>query len=334
MDHRKLAVRPRVHVLTAWRDGWSRVFGAPVLVAGMVAAMALASEWQWTLHGASTWGPGAIVGAKLSWVVLNEPTSFGGIAVEALRRPASRAVLFGDATARINPFQFAGPPVAAVVWIFLVGGAVDRLARDRRLGSAGFFSASGVAVGRFLRLGMVLGAADWIVFKWLSPFRGAWDGRLPNGVTPAEALGWAAVLIVAFVGDYARVRLVVEDRRSALGALAAAARFITRRPARSVLLLLLGLVTIAVPLALCTWVLPLALRAAWATTLWLWCSMTVLVTGRLGLMAGEVAFFQGELAHAGYTARPAPRWPDSPAVEAITNLQVESRPSSNTALPL
>jgi hypothetical protein len=37
-------------------------------------------------------------------------------------------------------------------------------------------------------------------------------------------------------------------------------------------------------------------------------------------MASEVVFFQGELAHAGYTAAPLPTWPDSPAVEAIENL--------------
>jgi len=37
-------------------------------------------------------------------------------------------------------------------------------------------------------------------------------------------------------------------------------------------------------------------------------------------MAGEVVFFQGELAHATYTAAPLQMWPDSPAAEAIENL--------------
>jgi hypothetical protein len=46
----------------------------------------------------------------------------------------------------------------------------------------------------------------------------------------------------------------------------------------------------------------------------------VLVLVQLGFMATSIAFFQGQLAHAGYTAAPVPTWPDSPAVEAIANL--------------
>jgi hypothetical protein len=35
-------------------------------------------------------------------------------------------------------------------------------------------------------------------------------------------------------------------------------------------------------------------------------------------------FFQGELAHAQYTAAPDPVWPDSPAAEALDNLRRQS----------
>jgi hypothetical protein len=38
---------------------------------------------------------------------------------------------------------------------------------------------------------------------------------------------------------------------------------------------------------------------------------------RLQFAASQIALFQGRLAHAGYVARPVPRWPDSPAAEAI-----------------
>jgi hypothetical protein len=41
------------------------------------------------------------------------------------------------------------------------------------------------------------------------------------------------------------------------------------------------------------------------------------VVVRLQFAASQVALFQGRLAHAGYVARPVPRWPDSPAAEAI-----------------
>jgi len=40
----------------------------------------------------------------------------------------------------------------------------------------------------------------------------------------------------------------------------------------------------------------------------------------LVFVASEIAFFQGELAHAEYTAAPPLVWPESPAVEAIANL--------------
>jgi len=38
---------------------------------------------------------------------------------------------------------------------------------------------------------------------------------------------------------------------------------------------------------------------------------------RLQFAASQTALFQSRLAHAGYVARPVPRWPDSPAAEAI-----------------
>ena len=45
------------------------------------------------------------------------------------------------------------------------------------------------------------------------------------------------------------------------------------------------------------------------------------VVGRLWVKllfwASETALFQRRLAHAGYTSRPVPSWPDSPAAEAI-----------------
>ena len=61
--------------------------------------------------------------------------------------------------------------------------------------------------------------------------------------------------------------------------------------------------------------------------------LVVDVLTRLGFMATTTALFQAELAHAGYTARPVPAWPDSPAVEAITDLEARSR-GANPGRPL
>ncbi len=45
----------------------------------------------------------------------------------------------------------------------------------------------------------------------------------------------------------------------------------------------------------------------------------ILLRGALRLVfaASQIALFQSRLAHAGYTAQPAPVWPDSPNAEAI-----------------
>jgi len=45
------------------------------------------------------------------------------------------------------------------------------------------------------------------------------------------------------------------------------------------------------------------------------------IWGRLAFLGSETVFFQGELAHAQYTAAPLPRWPDSVSVEGIRNLR-------------
>jgi hypothetical protein len=43
------------------------------------------------------------------------------------------------------------------------------------------------------------------------------------------------------------------------------------------------------------------------------------VAVRLLFSASEIALLQARLAHAGYTARPLPRWPDSAAAEALSS---------------
>ena len=42
---------------------------------------------------------------------------------------------------------------------------------------------------------------------------------------------------------------------------------------------------------------------------------------RLLFYGVEVAYFQSQLAHAGYVATPEPRWPESASVEALTRLR-------------
>jgi hypothetical protein len=323
MDPVRPDVRPRISVFDAWRDGWRRVLGAPLLVTGLVLAVAVATEWQWQPRPPAAWAPGAVAGLHLTWLFANEPYAFGGIAAFVAR-------LFAVMTAPANGFVTdwtrqapVGLASQFVLWMFLAGGALDRLARARPTGVYGFFAASGVFFLRFLRLGVVLGGADWIFWRWIVPF--VQEGLFavaPDGA-PTTGLAFTTVFVaaVAVVGDFAEVRAVVEDRRSAVGALGGALRFVGRRPVRVTALYSLNLVP-AVGLAwLVSRLTPLASDAGpVALALWLWLGVIVHVVVRLAFMATAIAFFQGELAHAGYTAAPTPTWPDSPAVEAIANL--------------
>jgi hypothetical protein len=217
------------------------------------------------------------------------------------------------------------------VWLFLSGGILDRLARARPIRAAAFFGACGVYFLRFLRLAAVVGAAYWILFRWVHPW--LFDtlyGRWTRDMT-AESTGVAlrAALYVLFLGllaivsaaaDFAKVRAVVEDRRSVVSALGASLRFIRRRVWRTAALYLLNILVALVIARLWLQTAPAASAPAWmaffAGQVYVLCR----IWAKIAFMASEIAFFQGELAHARYLAAPEPRWPDSPAIEAIRNV--------------
>jgi hypothetical protein len=48
--------------------------------------------------------------------------------------------------------------------------------------------------------------------------------------------------------------------------------------------------------------------------------LLALLASKLLFYATEIAYFQSQLAHAGYVAAPAPVWPESPTAEALGRL--------------
>jgi hypothetical protein len=118
---------------------------------------------------------------------------------------------------------------------------LDRYARNRPTRPAGFFSASGVFFFRFIRLGLMAGIAYAVLFGvvhgWLLDDL---YGRLTRDLTLERSaffvrlalyvLFGLLLVVVNLVFDYAKIRAVVEDRRSTIGALRAAVRFVARRP--------------------------------------------------------------------------------------------------------
>ena len=139
-----------------------------------------------------------------------------------------------------------------LIWSFLSGGVIDRLARDRRTRTHGFFAACGLHFWRFLRLGLFAWLIYAFLFGWIHGwiFDDAYAALIARPDVRADGVAHAsdglprcsAALLVFFnvIFDYARIRIVVEDRRSAIGALAAGARFVRRHFGQVVALYLLN----------------------------------------------------------------------------------------------
>ena len=180
-----------------------------------------------------------------------------------------------------------------LLWAFLSGGIGDRYARARPTRARGFFGACGAHFPAMARLGVMLLAFHRVLGTALA-------SRAGDPYVTAAALG--LVLAGTLIGTYAQIRIVVEDRRSAIGSLLAGGRFVRRNPASA---------AIFVVFAAAIWAASVIPHPV---------ARLPLVAGLgLALFASGIALFQSRLAHAGYTAAPPLVWPDSPAAEAIAN---------------
>ena len=220
-----------------------------------------------------------------------------------------------------------------LVWSFLSGGVIDRLARARRTRAHGFFAASGTHVWRFLRIGLFAWCVYFVLFKWLHAWilsdlyedavRDLTGERTAVLIRLAGYLLFGAVLaFFNVIFDYARIRTVVEDRRSAVGAIAAGARFVRRHFGSVAALYLLNGFAFLGLLGLYALLAPGAPGSGMGMWLVLLLGQAYIV-GRhylkLLFYASQTALFQSELAHSAYTAAPLVEWPDSPAAESIGN---------------
>jgi len=194
--------------------------------------------------------------------------------------------------------------VTLLFWAFAFGGILDRYARDRPTRATGFFAACGRHVMPLTRMAILPLAVALGLIAFTHTF----------------LVGSIVAGIVDLVLLFARVRLVVEDRRSAVGSLLASVRFIRRNLGSVIgLCLVYGIVVYALSAA-STGFETYAPAGRWSTraigelflalTLWL----RLLVPYAVG-----IALFQSRLAHAGYTAAPPAVWPESAAAEAISN---------------
>jgi hypothetical protein len=326
------------------KDGYTRVARAPavllgawlvLLIAALPHALSLASAIEQDL-GSSTAAGQAASGVDAEWWQeflyrrpehgTFQPSIIGGAA------PLANASAWLDN----HP---SGAPVGAaalylLAWAFLLGGTIDRYARRRRLGAAAFFASCGVFFWRFLRLGILAAALYVVLFGgihyWLFELFYPWVTRDLD--VERTAFAWRVALYVVFLVplgatmlllDYAKVRMVVEDRRSATGAVVAAARFLRRHPGGAIGVFVANTFLFVVVTLVYVGLAPGARGTAGLGVVLTLVAGQAYLLARLGVKMGfyatAVAYFEDRLAHRAFTAPPEPVWPDSPAAEAITN---------------
>jgi hypothetical protein len=294
-------------VFGAFVEGWRRAWRAPALAIGVLAALFLVSVPLALTPGELLGGDprsslrSALLASAAAWTAEQPgPDPSAG--------SAGLDTLLGFGRTLAAPYL--------LFWVFLSGGMLDRLARGRPVGTAHFFGVSGVFLLRFVRLGLPVALAYYLLFRLLRP----------QISSRAEFVVFLAGLaLVNLVADFAKVRAVVEDRRSMLGALLAAVRFIRTRPLRTVGLFALHVLAGTGIILLWARMTPGSVASPWIGLALAALFLLMLIVAKLAFMASEVALFQRELAHASYTAMPAPVWPDSPSIEAIENFTAHAR---------
>jgi hypothetical protein len=339
------ATRVSMRALSAYRDGLRRVNGALLLVAGMaLATLLVALPLSFAVRdaierhlGPSLAAEAVAEGASFEWWQEFGAQASGLAATFVPSIVGAGAVLDNlDALLEHAPWSPAILAVTVtwlVVWSFLSGGALDRLARRRPTRAHGFFAACGVHFWRFVRIGAVALAVyaflflyvhGWI-FQDLYPYvtRDFTVERQAFAVRLGGYLLFGGLLAAATaVFDFARVRTVVEDRRSAVGAIVAGARFVRRHAGPVAALYVVHAAAVAVLVALYAALSPGAPGAGLGGGAVLALGQAYIL-GRhylkLAFYGAEIALFQAALAHSSYTAAPAVVWPDSPAAESIAN---------------
>jgi hypothetical protein len=233
-----------------------------------------------------------------------------------------------DGGTRPTPLLWLGA-FYLLLWLFLSGGILDRYARARPTRAYEFFAACGTYFVRFLRLAPMAALAYYFLFAVVRPAlldnlyqditRNLTVERTAFLVRVALYLVFATILVtVNVVFDYAKVRAVVEDRRSMIGALVAGARFVRRNAVGVAVLYALNTSLFVAVILMYALVAP----GAESSGVRMWIGVIVgqlyLVArlwARLVFFASETALFQGRLAHAGYIASAARPRPEPPVVE-------------------
>jgi len=307
-----------MHSLHAWRDGLRRVASAPAVVAiawivttlvSLPLTFAIRGDIMRSL-GNSLDADAAARGVSFEWMQEFESHAAG---VDSTFRPTivGFAAVLDNVSAYIDNVQRPSAIAAAagiyvLLWTFLAGGIIDSYAHARRTTRVGeFFRASGRFFLRLVRLEIVTALAYAILFgvihRWM--FRSIYP-RLTDSAVEQTAFLVRLSLYVLFalmlaavnlVFDFAKVRTVIEDRRSMLVALAASCRFIRRHAPSAIGVYALDAIAFVAVLAAYAYIAPQGGgmgAMVWAAVLIGQAYIAGRLAVRLLFFASETALFQ------------------------------------------
>ena len=222
----------------------------------------------------------------------------------------------------------AGAGVAVVLaWSLLLGGILSRFAHAEEPHSrSGFLARGGLFFWRFLRLSAISGLLYWGIFLGIGQPLHGWIETATRDATVERTVLIYTVLAYALVGllflatqlvlDYARISLVVEERRSVVLALVRALGFI-RDHRRAVLGLYLLLAAASLLWFLTyVWLAPGPNQATWTSVLLAFALGQAYLLGRwmlkLWFLASQTRLFVASQPHVTPARPPSTASPGGP----------------------
>jgi hypothetical protein len=260
-----------------------------------------------TTHlGSSLEADAAADGVNFSW--MQEFQSASGPLARTLRPEVIGFAATVDNTSALAEASIRSAIVAAAAGIYVVlvwftsAGVITRLAARHRIEARGFAAACGAFAGRLLRLGAAAAVVYTVLFGAVHQalLEDLFDTVTADMTVERTAFAVRLVLYAVFflllgvvnlIFDFARVRLIAENRYSILSSIAAAVAFVGRRPRLAIGVYLLNVASYGVVVAAYAALAPGAGSAGWT----MWLAFAVGQAYVIARLAVKLAFWSSEL---------------------------------------